>query len=1394
MENNSQSTITPSVERKALLNDVCQGILKPRYYSILGPKQIGKTTFLKQIKNRIEKEHKMFKCVYIDLGEVKTANSRLFYSDLVQNIFKELDGKSPGPVESKQDFNRFFTSLLKSTNQNITLLLDEIEHIPEYITRDLLEIFRVFHQAMQRQPFYKKLAVIISGSTNLLEFTMGQPNSPFNIAHPLLLSDLEYGEGSELIDKIMIQNKIRVDSPAKQIIMKETNGHPYLISKLCLLCTGKANKEVVKKKQVEESIEELVDNYKNDEFFSFIIKKVENDLDIFETYIKILDKGHAPQKDLEITIGKYELSGAFLKEKNVFKIRNKVINRLLSNYFDNVRKGDVFIMLGKWIEALELYKKEKQYQRMKRRRQDTLTSSRRRTIDIIKAIGNLMYSPKLKTEQIFDLLLNGIHYVLSYDSVYLFTLNKEKNCLSLKDFRGSKVFKEIIEIENFSRVLEVRAYNAQKYVVEDKNERNNFAVAYPLKLSESTVEWVLSINNYESRLHIKDFDCEELKTLANEALLAIKNARNYYNLSREYYKLYKENYAILEAMGEELSIVDENFDILYMNKEKIRVIGKDYSGTGEKCYKIFAMRETRCYPCPCMDAMKDGKIVRRTDYQVEYHKDNKEHFVIQTASPLKDEDGRCTRAVKVVRDVTMQKKLFDIIEKLQQEQNLNKIISFIMDGIVELGYKRVRFYDYIKDEHKNEFVVGRDSRGMEDVKITFSGYRINFKDITYLNDTVEKNKPDFYFGDTNNPLLKKKKWLNDLQLKNVKWMDLPLISSQKKIGFIGIDNQSKGDEFTNEDLDIMAILAGYAAQAIENSRYFKRQKILYDVSKKITGTLDIEELQKDIVKTICETLQTEMCSILIFDEDQNMLVRKATYLNTKEGWTNHIDFEEFYKISTYICGKVYQDGIPRIINDIPNFKDPKNIFFIKKYENLLKSGRVNNAVFAPLTYKGDKIGIIRTSNKLSENGLLSEIGFRQEEQNLLVSLGEQIAIVLANSKMYEERRLQLMGLEALNHVISMITSAVDLKEIYIALEEIKNIFPNIDEMCLLIKEDDDYTPVINCPNKDTPECENCKKQERECIKKDDSYKPYYCPDIKEDEYFEKAIKTNLKSRFIIPLVFENELLGIFDIGSKNIEAFSEFDRKLFTSLGSQIAIALNNRIKQDKQLQIFKDVSHSLGTYLTTMRGYTQRLIEGKVETEEKRNEYLKRLLVDVLAHSNSVDEISSLANMEYGQINFEMKRVNVSDVVETVCRKNDFLLKDKNLDLNISVTEEKIFVKGDKKKLEEALQSLMNNAIKFSEKNKTIHISILSDSDAVLIKIKDQGYGIHKEDWERIFKKYERGKNAREREIEGTGIGLATARNIIEKHSGEIIVEESQLNIGSTFTVKLPFYKEGDK
>ena len=120
--------------------------------------------------------------------------------------------------------------------------------------------------------------------------------------------------------------------------------------------------------------------------------------------------------------------------------------------------------------------------------------------------------------------------------------------------------------------------------------------------------------------------------------------------------------------------------------------------------------------------------------------------------------------------------------------------------------------------------------------------------------------------------------------------------------------------------------------------------------------------------------------------------------------------------------------------------------------------------------------------------------------------------------------------------------------------------------------------------------------------------------------------------------------------------------------------------------------------------------------------------------------------------------------------------------------TIEEVTVLGDKARLQQLFTNLIDNAIKYTSKG-SIHVTVEKNESAALVKIKDTGIGIPKEEQEKIFKRFYRVDKSRSRETGGVGLGLSIADWIATSHHGRIEVD-SELNKGSTFTVYLPIQK----
>ena len=214
------------------------------------------------------------------------------------------------------------------------------------------------------------------------------------------------------------------------------------------------------------------------------------------------------------------------------------------------------------------------------------------------------------------------------------------------------------------------------------------------------------------------------------------------------------------------------------------------------------------------------------------------------------------------------------------------------------------------------------------------------------------------------------------------------------------------------------------------------------------------------------------------------------------------------------------------------------------------------------------------------------------------------------------------------------------------------------------------------------------------------------------------------------------------------------------------------------QKRFVADMSHELRTPLTTVQGnldlikrmgYDPTSIE-VMDSEIKR---MSRLVGDLLL----------LAQADSGRLPLTEGPVELGTLVLDVFRQAKVLAKE--LDLRLG-TIDAVYVKGDADRLKQLVLNIVTNAIKYTPAGGQVVITVSQNGSQALIKVKDTGIGIPKEDLEHIFDRFYRVDKARSRQMGGTGLGLSIARWIVDVHHGRIWAE-SEVGKGSTFTVQLP-------
>lgn len=235
---------------------------------------------------------------------------------------------------------------------------------------------------------------------------------------------------------------------------------------------------------------------------------------------------------------------------------------------------------------------------------------------------------------------------------------------------------------------------------------------------------------------------------------------------------------------------------------------------------------------------------------------------------------------------------------------------------------------------------------------------------------------------------------------------------------------------------------------------------------------------------------------------------------------------------------------------------------------------------------------------------------------------------------------------------------------------------------------------------------------------------------------------------------------------------------------------LENDIERKKldqmRLDFFANVSHELRTPITVIRAYAETLADGVIKDEEKIVQYYGRMLSECKSMERLVGDLLTLSKMQNPDFAIEKEPVNLLQVFDDIIRSAGTIAEKKNITIVVVKDDPVSMILGDYDRLRQMFMVILDNAIKFSEENKTVHIKI-SKSDKIKVSIRDEGVGIEALDINNIFEKFYK-SNLRQN-ASGTGLGLAIAKQIAIKHEGNIEVY-STLGVGSEFVFIFPPYE----
>jgi len=317
--------------------------------------------------------------------------------------------------------------------------------------------------------------------------------------------------------------------------------------------------------------------------------------------------------------------------------------------------------------------------------------------------------------------------------------------------------------------------------------------------------------------------------------------------------------------------------------------------------------------------------------------------------------------------------------------------------------------------------------------------------------------------------------------------------------------------------------------------------------------------------------------------------------------------------------------------------------------------------------------------------------------------------------------------------------------------------------------------------------------------------PLQIPDILVEGAYEgrpreAMARAGYRAVLAVPLLREDRIVGGLVVARKSPGEFPPPVVELVKTFASQSSLAIQNarlfREVEEKRLQLeeisqhksefLANMSHELRTPLNAIIGFSEVLVERMFgELNEKQEEYLRDILDSGKHLLSLINDILDLSKVEAGRMELELGTFSLREALENGLTMLRERASRHGIGLGLEVDPAVDLIEADERKVKQVIFNLLSNAVKFTRDGGRVEVTARRVDGEVQMAVQDTGIGIAPEDQEHIFEEFRQVGQGAAR-TEGTGLGLALAKRLIDLHGGRIGVE-SEPGVGSTFTFTLP-------